>query len=204
MYNNLVFDLGGVVVNYNPKDYLVDKFFHEKIEKQIYNAVFGSPEWAMLDRGEITLRQANDIFMRRGRDRDIAFEMQAVVDEWMEMLSTRVATVNLMRLFKKKGFHLYYLSNISREALNLLKSRDFWPLFEGGVASCNVGVSKPELEIYKNLLDSYGLVPQETIFIDDRKENASSAFLAGITGIHFTDVKSLCEMLVTYGVDIEA
>lgn len=204
MYNNLVFDLGGVVVNYNPRDYLVDKFFHEKTENKLYDAVFASEEWVLMDRGELSFAEASEIFMQRGRDNDVAFEMQDLLDEWFQMLSSRKATVNLMKLFKKKGFKLYYLSNISKEALAYVSQKDFWPLFDGGIASCDVGICKPDLEIYRMLLDKYSLVPQETIFTDDRKENATTAFLVGITGIHFKDVKSLCQMLVTYGVDIEA
>ncbi len=202
MYKNFVFDLGGVVVDYSPKEYLVDMFFHEKTEKKIYDAVFGSKEWERMDKGELTFAEAAEIFMQRGRDKDIEMEMQAVVDSWLEMLTTRKATVNLMRLFKKNGFNLYYLSNISREALHEVSKRSFWPMFDGGIASCDVGINKPDPAIYQMLIDKYSLVPQETIFTDDRRENALSSFHVGITGIQFKNVKSLCKMLITYGVDL--
>ena len=202
MYKNLVFDLGGVVINYDPKDFLVDRFYHEHTERKLYNAVFGSEEWNQLDRGEITWRQATDIFTQRAIDRDIEFEMQAVLDEWTDMLTTRKATVALMRLLKKNGFKLYYLSNMSKEIFGLIQKRDFWPLFDGGVVSCDVGAIKPNLEIYQALLEKYDLVPQETIFTDDRKVNATIAFNVGITGIQFKNVKSFCKMLVSYGVNL--
>lgn len=204
MYRNIVFDLGGVVFNYDPKDFLVDKFYHEPTERKIFEAVFGSEEWMMMDRGELSWREASDIFMQRGRELDIAFEMQSVLEEWTDMLTTRKATVTLLRLLKRKGFKLYYLSNMSREVFHLLSGRDFWPLFDGGIVSCNVGMAKPDIEMYRLLLQQYSLVPQETIFTDDYKENAETAYAAGITGIHFTDVKSFCKMLVTYGIDTTA
>lgn len=202
MYQNIVFDLGGVVVNYNPKDFLVDMFFHEEIENKIYNAVFGSEEWQLLDMGMITWTEASEIFMRRGREKNIEFEMQAALDDWMNMLTTRKATITLMNLLKKKGFRLFYLSNISKDTLDVLSQKDFWELFDGGVASCMVHICKPDIDIYKLLIDKYSLVPQETIFADDNKENAAMAFHAGITGIQFKNVKSFCKMLVTYGIDI--
>lgn len=202
MYNNMVFDLGGVVVDYDPKDYLTDRFFYERIENRLYNDVFGSKEWEKLDRGEITFEEAAGIFQQRGEEHDIAFEMQALLDNWQEMLTTRRATVHLMRLFKKKGFHVYYLSNIAQETLGYLQRKNFWSLFDGGVASCEVGLCKPEPEIYRQLLDKYQLVPQETIFADDNRGNAEAAFQAGITGIHFKNVKSFCKMLITYGIEI--
>ncbi|MDL2253124.1 HAD family phosphatase [Ruminococcaceae bacterium OttesenSCG-928-I18] len=203
MYKNLVFDLGGVVVNYNPRDYLMDRFFYERLENKLFDAVFGSEEWIMLDRGEMSLEEANEIFLQRGHKLDIAFEMQAVLDNWPEMLTDRKATINLMRLFKKKGYQLYYLSNISHEMLGLLRQRPFWSLFDGGIASCEVGICKPDPEIYEILLQKYHLSAHQTIFADDRKENALGAFSAGITGIQFHNVKNFCNMLLSYGINMD-
>lgn len=190
------------MVDYNPKDFLMERFFHEKTEVKLYDAVFGSPEWSLLDKGEISWADAKEIFMQRGRNKDIEFEMQSLLDEWTDMLATRKATVVLMRLLKKKGFRLYYLSNIAEPVFNMISQREFWPLFDGGVASYEVNIIKPDPHIYKILLEKYTLNPQETIFTDDNRENAANAFQAGITGIQFKNVKSLCKMLVTYGIDI--
>lgn len=202
MYRNIVFDLGGVVVDYNPKDYLADRFFNERIEKKLYDAVFGSEEWQLLDQGKITWADAFQIFMQRGQDRDMAFEMQALLEDWTEMLATRKPTIILLKMLKKKGFNLYYLSNISKDALNFLARRSFFKLFSGGVASYEVGVNKPDPLIYDALLDKYSLIPEETIFTDDRKPNAAAAFECGMTGIQFKTVKGFCKMLVTYGIDV--
>lgn len=204
LYQNMVFDIGGVVVNYNPKEFLVDKFFHERTENKIYDAVFGSEEWQLLDKGELSWRKATEIFMRRGQEKDIAFEMLSVLEEWTQMLTTKNATVTLLRLLKKRGFKLYYLTNMSKEVLGMLSTRDFWQLFEGGVASCEVGLLKPDIAIYRHLLQEYNLRAQQTIFTDDMQENTLASFEAGITGIQFKNVKSFCKMLVTYGIDIQA
>ena len=182
----------------------MEKFYHEPTENKIYDASFGSEEWRLLDQGLLSWREASEIFMQRGRDKDVAFEMLSVLEEWTEMLTTRKATVTLMRLLKKKGFSLYYLSNMSKEVAHLLSGRDFWPLFDGGLLSCNVGMLKPDIEIYRLLMRQFELIPQETIFTDDSKSNSESAYAAGIIGIQFTDVKDFCKMLVTYGVDISA
>ncbi len=202
MYKNLIFDLGGVVVNYNPKDYLADTFFYEKIEKRLYEIVFASEEWQRLDMGELSFLQANEIFMKRAESENLAFEMRALLDNWTDMLSNRQATNNLMRIFKKQGYQLYYLSNISHEVLAMLKKRNFWPMFDGGIASCEVGLAKPNPTIYRLLLETYKLDPRECIFADDRKDNALAAFEAGITGIQFFDVKNFCKMLIGYGITL--
>ncbi len=202
VYHNMVFDLGGVVFNYNPKEYLVERFYNERTEKKLYDAVFGSEEWQLMDLGKLTWNDASAIFMQRGKAKDVAFEMRALLEEWTELLTTRSATVVLMRLLKKNGFNIYYLSNLSKEVHELIARRDFWPLFDGGVLSYEVGVAKPDLEIYQILLKKYKLAPQETIFTDDTKANSSAAFETGITGIQFRNVKSFCKMLVTYGIEI--
>lgn len=202
MYHNIVFDIGGVVVNYNPKDYLADKFFNERIEKKLYDAVFASEEWRLLDRGDIVWEEAFPIFMQRGDDKGVAFEMQALLENWTEMLETRKATVTLMKLLKRKGFDLFYLSNISERVLELLERRKFWKLFSGGVASFEVSANKPDPRIFEALLDRYQLVPEETIFTDDHKLNALAAFDHGMTGIQFTGVKDFAKSMVTYGIDI--
>ena len=173
------------------------------MEHKIYDAMFGSPEWVKLDLGEITYEEASAVFMERARQTDCEFEMHAVIENWLEMLTERRATINLMRLFKKRGYHLYYLSNIPQLALAELKTRKFWPLFDGGVASCEVGVRKPDIEIYKTLLERYQIDPKNALFADDSKVNAQGAFRAGITGIHFTNVNELIKTLLTYGIDLK-
>lgn len=202
MYRNIVFDLGGVVVEYNPRDYLADRFFNERIEKRLYEAVFGSEEWQLLDQGKLTWGEAFQIFIQRGQDKEMLFEMQALLENWTDMLTTRKPTIALLKLLKKKGFDLYYLSNISKETLALLARRNYFKLFSGGVASYEVGVNKPDPLIYDTLLDKYDLVPEETIFTDDRKPNAAAAFGAGITGIQFKNVKGFCKSLLSYGIDV--
>lgn len=192
------------MINYNPKDYLADRFFHEATENRIYEAMFGSEEWVKLDKGEISFRQAAKVFLERGRQSDVAFEMQAVIDNWTEMLTPKKATGNLLKVIKKYGYHVYYLTNMANETLDYLKQRQFFTPFEGGIASCELGICKPDPRIYQALLEKYNLIPQETIFADDMPINASAAFQAGITGIHFKNVKNFCQTLVSYGIEIVA
>ena len=59
MYKNIIFDFGGVVVNFNPKDFLMDHFMNRRAEEETYDIVFGSQEWQDLDRGIITREEAN-------------------------------------------------------------------------------------------------------------------------------------------------
>ena len=87
MYKNIIFDLGGVVVNFTPKDFLMDRFINRKAEEIVYNLTFGSKEWEDLDRGVITRGTANRIMLENAAACGRSFEVQAVIDEWETILN---------------------------------------------------------------------------------------------------------------------
>ena len=203
MYKNIVFDLGGVVVDFAPKDFLLERFFNAETEAKVYDIVFGSSEWRMLDAGEITREQANEVMLKKAEEEACLFEVESVLDDWMRTLKTRRRTVDIIKRLKKMGFAIYYLSNIAQDTLDELKTRDFWPLFDGGIASCEMKTNKPDPIIYEALLSKYNLNREETIFTDDNKLNASAAYELGITGIHYKGNTSLLHALNQCGIPIK-
>ena len=54
MYKSIVFDLGGVMVDFAPRAYLVDRICNAEIEEQVYDLTFGSEEWKQLDAGLVS------------------------------------------------------------------------------------------------------------------------------------------------------
>lgn len=203
MYRNIVFDLGGVVVDFDPKNFLLERFFDTELEDKVYNIVFGSTEWQMLDAGEITREDAYAIMLEKAKESGCVFEVQSVLDDWPRILKTRRKTVEIMQRLKNMGFSLYYLSNIAEDTLEDIKSRDFWPLFDGGVASCELRANKPNPILYETLLSRYNLNRAETIFTDDNKVNTSAAYDLGITGIHYKGTASFIRALNQCGIPIK-
>ena len=108
MYKNIIFDLGGVVVNFTPKDFLMDRFINRKAEEIVYNLTFGSKEWEDLDAGLITRAAANRIMLENAAQVGRTFEVQTVIDEWEKILHTKRSTVKTMMQLKLAGYHLYY------------------------------------------------------------------------------------------------
>ena len=107
----------------------------------------------------------------------------------------------LVRRLKSHGYCVYYLSNIPQDVLELLTERGVLAQFDGGVASCEVQVNKPDPQIYKALLKKYQLKASECIFIDDRLENVQAAFALGFAGIQMKDsVGTLIRSLATCNV----
>ena len=133
MYKNIVFDLGGVVVDFDPRGFLLDRFYDEAVETKVFDITFGSVEWRQLDAGELDRDAGNAAMLQKAAEAGCTFEVQSVLDDWYRMLKTRRRTVDVMKRLKKMGFSLYYLSNIPWDVYEEMQQRDFWPLFEGGV-----------------------------------------------------------------------
>lgn len=183
MYKHIIFDLGGVMVDWNPKDYLMERFCRAGVEDTVYNITFGSETWKQLDAGLITRFEANQQMLARAQKAGCAFEVQEVLDDWMRILRPRRRMVELALRMKKHGYSIYYLSNIAADVLPFLMERDLNGVFDGGVASFELHVNKPDPRIYQALLSKYDLQPKECVFIDDTLENVQAAFKLDITGI---------------------
>ena len=201
MYRNILFDLGGVMVDFDPKDYLVERFCNAETEEQVYRLTFGSEEWKLLDAGLLSRPEANRRMLAHAAEQGRAFEVQGVLDEWTHILRPRRRMQELVRRLKSHGYCVYYLSNISEDVLDLLMERDLKGLFDGGVASCEVHINKPDPRIYQALLDKYGLHADECVFIDDRRENVQTAIELGLAGFEMKDsVGTLVRTLATSGI----
>ena len=179
MYKNIIFDFGGVVVNFNPRDFLMDHFMNRRAEEETYDIVFGSQEWQDLDRGIITREEANKIMLEKAAHANRVFEVQTCLDEWFTMLETNKTTMDELR------------------------QREWFSLFDGGIASCDVHLCKPEPEIFTTLMQTCHLAYDESIFVDDNKANAQAAYNLGITGILYKNPKSFTRALGACGIEVE-
>ena len=201
MYRNIIFDLGGVMVDWQPEEYLMQRFHNDITEKHVFSLTFGSEEWQKLDAGEISRYMANLSMLEHARAAGYAFEVQEVIDDWTVILHTRHRMVEIASRLKSRGFKLFYLSNIASDTLAMLQRRGFWRLFDGGIASCDVHLLKPDPKIYKLLTEQYSLDPKECIFIDDRDENMKAAYKLGITCIPITEsVRALAKSFAACGI----
>ncbi len=203
MYKNILFDLGGVLVEYNPRMFLLERFVNEKLEQKLYNLTFGSQTWIQLDKGELSREQANKIMLSEAAKTGHKFEINAIINDWHDILTTKEDTSKLLRILKINNYNLYYASNIAFDTLQVIKRRHFWPLFNGGIASCEIGTAKPEHEFFEKLLNTYKLNPNETIFIDDTLKNVLVAREFGINAIHFKNAAELAMQLHSFGVQLK-
>ncbi|MGG7144153.1 HAD family hydrolase [Clostridium nigeriense] len=200
MYKNIIFDLGNVLLSFNPIEYLKNKISEEKIE-DVYKAIFQSEEWVMLDRGTITEKDAiNNIIRRNATYRD---DINLVFKDWCDILKPIEETVEVLQSLKENGYNIYYLSNFHELAFREVTTKNkFFKLFDGGVVSYAEKLIKPEEDIYKLILKRYNLNPEETIFIDDTQVNVDGASKLGIKAIFLENPKELRDSLKKLKVDI--
>ncbi|CDC98425.1 HAD family phosphatase [Alistipes sp. CAG:268] len=188
---NIVFDLGGVLFARDKR-----KCDPEIIEFFSFLRAPKMPRfWEEYDRGTSTLGEVTDTLVgMTGRSRETC---AAVLQRAIDLQEPVAPTEELVRDLKEAGYRLYVLSNMSREFIDYLRRFPVYGLFDGEVVSCEELCVKPEPRIYEILLDRYGLLPSETLFIDDRPANIDTARTLGIGGFLFDahDPASSCAAL---------
>ncbi len=178
-YKNIVFDLGGVVVARDP-----GKCTPEFVEFFSYVQHDPMPEfWSEYDRGTISFDGVRSALAQyRGVSQELCNDW---VEKTITMQEEVAPTKRLIESLKSRGYKLYVLSNMAHEYIKYIRTLEVYKHFDGEIISSEVGVVKPERMIYQLLVDRYGLTPQETLFIDDRKQNIDAAIEYGLGGVWF-------------------
>lgn len=185
MIRNIVFDIGNVLIGFYPMEYLRSLFGEEKAVR-IAEAVFGSGYWQELDIANLSVEEILELFYNGAPDlRDEIKEAFYRIGECITRLDWPVPLIDSL---KKKGYNVYFLSNMSEHVkASNTAAFDFVSHMDGGIWSCDVHEIKPDTEIYKILFEKYGLIPEECLFIDDHWENISVGKKFGMKGIVFRD-----------------
>lgn len=195
---NIVFDLGGVVVRWEPKVLISEVFADLEVRRMVHQEFVGHPDWIELDRGTLTPENAAARAARR-----TGLSQREVLDFLWRVPAALVAipdTVELLYRLRSRGHFLYCLSNMHLASIeHLEKAYTFWDVFSGKVISCRLNLCKPEPEIYSHLLETYRLNPTETVFIDDVDVNLTAARQFGIQTIRFESPYQCASQLTTLG-----
>lgn len=188
---NLVFDLGGVVVRWDPDAIIAGVFSDSGIRSRVKADVFSHPDWLELDRGTLGREEAIE---RAARRTGVALdELRRLVHAVPPSLTVFPDTVDLLYRLKREGYPLYCLSNMHFASIEYLESEHtFWEVFDGRVISCRLKLCKPERAIYEHLLQTYALDARETVFIDDVQKNLDAAAELGIKTLRFENAAQ-CE-----------
>jgi FMN phosphatase YigB (HAD superfamily) len=167
--------------------------FREKIMKDI----FGGPEWHMLDAGEMHTTEAIDMIAKRStlKREEIAF----IFNKRTEIMFPLELNTRLLPVLKKQGYRLFYLSNFPYDIFDEVKNDYyFFRHFDGGIISSEVKTAKPDIEIFRILLEKYKLAAKDSLYIDDIEINVKAAVSIGMKGIFTSGSTDISEVLLQH------
>ena len=191
----VVFDLGGVLVDWDPR-HLYRQLFDDVEEMESFLAEVTTAEWnAHQDAGRPWVDAVEILAAEHPEQREL---IEAFHRRWPEMLVGEIpGTVDVLADLRAAGARLLALSNWSEEMFPFARERfEFLSWFEGIVISGEVGVNKPDRRIYEQLMEQFRVEPTEALFIDDLPTNVAAARLLGFHVVRFTDAAALRHELV--------
>lgn len=180
---NVIFDFGGVLVDWNPR-YLYRDYFQKESEMESFLHSVCTEEWNLeQDKGRSL---AEGTLILQEQFPQFHSLIQLYYDKWEVMLNSDFPeTVSLMYKLKEKN-NLFGLTNWSAETITVAYARfPFFKEFNGIVVSGEEKMIKPDVRIFQVLLDRYGLIADNTVFIDDNIHNINAANEIGFQTIHY-------------------
>ena len=184
---HLIFDMGNVLMRYDPEVPLREYASSEEARNLIRKELFQGPEWVERDRGTISIEEMYESVAKRIPEQ-YHEELKKCVYGWDICMEPLKESVKLCEDARKWGYQTYVLSNAAADEFYRYFPK-FSPLeaFEGVMISSEVHLIKPDVRIYECLLEKYQLNPEECLFLDDREDNVEGARKAGMQAMVFTE-----------------
>lgn len=203
MIKNIIFDFGGVVMDWNPR-YFFSSYFKDDEKMEFFLKHIANDEWnAEQDRGR-SLKEGTEWLIAQYPEWEKA--IQAYYENWTTMLRSDIPqNVNVLKQLSQTPYQLFGLTNWSHETFPYaLEHYDFFKVFEGKiVVSGTEKLIKPDPKIWKLLLDRYKIEAEESVFIDDNAKNIETAQHLGFHTIKINTDTNLKEELQNLGIRIE-
>lgn len=197
---NIIFDFGGVLMDWNPRYFFKD-YFNDDEKMEFFLKNIATDEWNIeQDRGR-TLKDGTDILVQKYPEWEK--EIRAYYDNWTTMLRADIPeNVDVLRQLSETDYELFGLTNWSSETFPYaLENYDFFSLFDGKiVVSGEEKLIKPDAKIWELLLERYHIKAEESIFIDDNLKNIEMAKQLNFKTIHIQCDTNLKEELHQFGV----
>ena len=193
-----VFDLGGVLIDWNPR-HLYRKLFQHEADMEHFLANICTTEWNLQqDAGRTFSEACAALKLEHSSNGEM-------IDAWFErfdemMAGPIVGTVDILAELREREVPIYALSNWSAETFPFAQRRfEFLQWFRAVFLSAEVRLVKPDPRIFQYFCERFGLIPEQIIYIDDLQRNVEAASRIGMQAIRFSDPALLREELVQLG-----
>lgn len=198
--DTIIFDLGGVLIDWNPR-YVFKTIFSDEKEMDYFFANICTSDWNEEQDGGRTIQEGTDLLVKKYPDYEEA--IRAFYGRWEEMLGGEIIeTLEILRKLKAAGtYQLFALTNWSAETFPIAIERyEFLQWFEDILVSGVEQLKKPDPKIYQLALKRFKINATQAIFIDDNARNVAAAEKEGISSIHFTSPAELRSVLIEKGI----
>ncbi|MBQ9885391.1 MAG: HAD family phosphatase [Lachnospiraceae bacterium] len=204
MINTIIFDIGNVLADFKVREYLSGYGYDDETNRIIAANTFENEKWCEVDRSVMTQSELADYLSEDCPQ--LREKIYLFLENLCDSIHENHYSVKLIDTLKERGLKVLVLSNYGLETYEKSKEKfEFLKHIDGGIISCYVKCVKPEPQIYDMLIEKYKLVPQESLFFDDREENIVAAREKGINAVLTDDgYASILNGLKEYGINIEA
>ena len=201
MIDTIVFDMGQVLIRWTG-ELLLEKYgLNDEDKGLLLRELFGDVEWVMLDHGTISFEEAAEAVCRRVPEHLHGVVREVVTGWWHQPMRPIPGMADLVRELKGSGYGIYLLSNAN------LALRSYFPripgseCFDGLMVSAEEKLLKPNPEIFRALLERFGLESERCFFVDDSPANVEGAMSVGLSGCVFKgDTQALRRKLRSAGI----
>lgn len=205
MIKNIIFDMGRVILDFIWEEFYVNQGLTGEVLEGVALATVKSPLWNEFDRGIMPFEEIVDAMVKNSPEYESEIRKVLRKENFPKMIRRYSYTDDLLDSLKAAGYKLYILSNFPKETYvdengNLTKELEYINKTDGQIISYQHQIIKPDIAIYKLLLDTYNLDPKECLFIDDKLENVEGAKAAGINSFQFISYEDMLEKLDFFGI----
>ena len=196
---DIILDMGNVLLEWN-KDKILQSISDTKKEYLVLDkTIFQSGLWERLDLGTMT-REELVLKVVSMIGRGYQKKVEEVIWNWPSYIDIYREVFPVLSELKKKGHCIFVLSNTSKVFYDLLEEQlsPIKELLDGFVLSCDIKAIKPDLAMFKGILDKYQLDPVNCVFLDDIEDNTNAAEKLGIKAHQVKKRSDVVDILKSY------
>ena len=196
---DIILDMGNVLLEWNKDKILQGVSDTKKDYLMLDKTIFQSGLWERLDLGTMT-RQELVLKVVSMIGSTYQKKVEEVIWNWPSYIDIYREVFPVLSELKKKGHRIFVLSNTSKVFYDLLEEQlsPLKELLDGFVLSCDIKAIKPDLAMFKEILDKYQLNPTNCVFLDDIEDNTSAAEKLGIKAYQVKKRSDVVDILKSY------